>query len=133
MLGEDIVANALTKLALPWSGNAVTLLERLAQLAGEQNKSSDWPKTPRKLSGILRRLIPPLRETGIEVEPPGETDKTRTWHIRRVRPDTPPHRPEPPPGNPLKSNPLGDNGRLGRFFAYAWGRRSRLNRRAAPG
>jgi hypothetical protein len=113
MLGEDIVANALTKLALPWSGNAVTLLERLAQLAGEQNRSSEWPKTPRKLSGILRRLIPPLRETGIEVEPPGETDKTRTWHVRAVMPNTPVQRPEPPTSKLFKSNPLGDVGDWG--------------------
>jgi hypothetical protein len=46
MLGEDIVANAIAKLTLPWSGNAVILLEKLTQLAGGQAKSSEWPKTP---------------------------------------------------------------------------------------
>jgi hypothetical protein len=67
----------------------------------------------RKLSGILRRLVPFLRETGIEVEPPAETDKTRTWHIRAVGTDIPPDRPEPPDGNPLKTQPLGGVGGLG--------------------
>jgi hypothetical protein len=113
MVGEDIVANAIAKLVLPWSGNAVTLLEKLTQLAGEQVKSHEWPKTPRKLSGILRRLVPPLHETGIDVEPPGEADKTRTWHIQAVGADIPPDGPEPPDGNPLKTQPLGDVGGLG--------------------
>ena len=113
MLGEDIVANAIAKLALPWTGNAITLLEKLTQLAGEQVRSHEWPKTPRKLSGILRRLVPALGEIRIEVEPPGETDKTRTWRIQAVGADMPPDRPEPPGRNSLKAQPLGDVGDLG--------------------
>jgi hypothetical protein len=52
-----------------WKGSATDLLERLAQLAGEQaTKSSNWPKKPNALSGHLRRLAPNLRRVGVGVE-----------------------------------------------------------------
>ncbi|TAJ19411.1 MAG: ATP-binding protein [Planctomycetota bacterium] len=60
-----------------WSGTAGTLLEEL----GEPTQARDWPGTPKKLGGQLRRLAPALRTSGIEVTPPDRKDKRRIWRL----------------------------------------------------
>jgi hypothetical protein len=52
----------------PWMGTCKELLAMLDPLVGEGvKKSATWPKTPRGLSGKLRRLVTFLRDAGIEV------------------------------------------------------------------
>jgi hypothetical protein len=115
ILGEDMVGSVLLRLKLPWSGTAGALLNILTDLVGEQlRRSKDWPKSPHKLGAKLRRLIVFLREVGIDVEPPGKADKSRTWSIRAVEnppPDTSPK--TSPDCKPLKPNGLGDVGEVG--------------------
>ena len=84
LLAEDLVGSAVMRLPLPWQGQIGMLLEPLAHLAGDQTKSREWPKSPRGLGSALRRLVPFLRDCGIEVEVPDKSDKTRTWAIRAV-------------------------------------------------
>jgi hypothetical protein len=51
-----------------WSGTATSLLANLKlAITEEATKHRDWPKTPRALSGRLRRAAATLRRTGIEV------------------------------------------------------------------
>jgi hypothetical protein len=51
-----------------WEGNCKALLASLEPLTAEGVKRSHhWPKTPRALSGRLRRLVTFLRESGIEI------------------------------------------------------------------
>ena len=96
LLGEDPVASAVMQLALTWQGQIGKLLGPLAQIAGDQIKSKEWPKSARGLGSALRRLMPFLRENGIMVEPPPEKDKTRTWVIQAVAP-RPPEQPDQQP------------------------------------
>ena len=50
-----------------FTGTASELLSRLNQQADDQARTPDWPKTPRRLSGQVRRAAPGLRRVGIEV------------------------------------------------------------------
>ena len=53
----------------PWSGSAEQLLRKLSTMVDEQAlKRRNWPKAPNVLSGMLKRLAPALRNTGVEVE-----------------------------------------------------------------
>ena len=52
-----------------WEGTAAELLERLGALTDEATRRGRyWPKSPRALSGELRRLAPALRGIGLSVE-----------------------------------------------------------------
>lgn len=52
-----------------WSGTAAELLERLNPGATDDlRRSREWPKTPRGLSGAIRRVIPNLRSVGIAIK-----------------------------------------------------------------
>jgi hypothetical protein len=52
----------------PWRRTATELLQDLNNLTYHKRTASlDWPRTPRALSCILRRLAPQLRMTGIIV------------------------------------------------------------------
>jgi hypothetical protein len=70
-----------------WEGNCKAFLALLEPLAADAVKRSrHWPKTPRGLSGRLRRLVTFLRESGIEISfgPRGSGGKrsltiTRKW------------------------------------------------------
>jgi hypothetical protein len=52
----------------PWSGTASELLDFMLGLPGIDNRQPGWPRTPAKLSGHLRRLLPSLGSTGIAVQ-----------------------------------------------------------------
>lgn len=73
-LESDPVGAAIVQLSndkLPegeWTGTATELLSRLESIVEDRvKKSSTWPKSARKLSGSVRRLITFLREAGINV------------------------------------------------------------------
>ena len=64
------------------------LLRRLGNMADDETRSRrSWPKNPKVLSGMLRRLSPALRTAGVEVD--FDRDKTRnrnkTILIRELR------------------------------------------------
>jgi hypothetical protein len=48
-----------------WTGTASDLLQRLADLGGDGIHAKAWPRSPKGLLNILRRLAPALRHVGI--------------------------------------------------------------------
>jgi uncharacterized protein YukE len=51
-----------------WQGTSTELLAALEDVVDEKTQHRrDWPKTPRKLSGDLRRVAPNLRRAGLDV------------------------------------------------------------------
>lgn len=71
-----------------WEGTAKDLLRKLSTMAEEEvRKSRSWPKNPRMLSGMLRRLATALRRAGVEVQFSRENNSVRTRKItiRRMR------------------------------------------------
>jgi hypothetical protein len=81
----DVVAAAVLDLVRArgrWSGSAKALLTLLnAEVEEGVSRGKEWPKTPRALSGGLRRASAILRASGVEVTPPGRTDKARIWAV----------------------------------------------------
>jgi hypothetical protein len=66
-----------------FEGTASELLKALNEIVPErQTKAKDWPKRPNTLSGILRRVAPPLRKIGIDIE---FEDKKRPKSIKITR------------------------------------------------
>jgi hypothetical protein len=85
-LDESPIAKPLVKLAQEgeWSGTAEQLLEALTRRVGEPAaKSRQWPKSPRALSGRLRRLTPNLKAVGITLTFAlgGPRGKSRIIHL----------------------------------------------------
>lgn len=82
VLESSPVAAAVFKLTATlneWSGTATDLLEKLDQLVSETIRQQvSWPKKPRTLSNILRRLTPTLREAGITIS--FDRDKGKSRH-----------------------------------------------------
>lgn len=78
-----------------WNGTVGELLAELERPAAESElRLRVWPKTPRGLSGILRRLAPNLRQAGITVE---FSDKP-TERGRMVTLEKSPEQPSAPSG-----------------------------------
>jgi hypothetical protein len=68
LLEGSPLAVAVRTLNLPWSGTASELLQVLNPLIDEATRRERWwPKTPKGISGALKRLAPNLRAVGIEV------------------------------------------------------------------
>jgi hypothetical protein len=56
------------KAKLGWQGTASELLEALTAIVGDKvAESKRWPKSPRSLSGVIRRLAPQLRKVACNV------------------------------------------------------------------
>jgi len=69
-----------------WSGSSGELLAALAERVDEQGKRQhSWPKSPRSLSGHLKRLSPNLRSAGWDVYY-DRTSKKRLWSIQHSSP-----------------------------------------------
>jgi hypothetical protein len=62
-----------------WKGTASELLKRLTSLeeAYGESREKSWPRTPRAISGLLKRLAPNLRRAGVDVEFSRDTDRSR--------------------------------------------------------
>jgi hypothetical protein len=115
LLESDRVAVALraflTKLS-EWQGTAGELLKTLNAMQTHET-SKDWPKTPRGMSGALRRAAPGLRKLGYKIEL-GDRDSTkqRSRLIRLGVPVEKPHEPSEPsePSNAVCQTPLQADG-----------------------
>jgi hypothetical protein len=70
-----------------WEGTAKDLLRKLSEMAEEEvRKSRGWPKSPKMLSGMLRRLATALRRAGVEVgfSRANNAQRTRKITINRM-------------------------------------------------
>jgi hypothetical protein len=65
-----------------WEGTSVQLLTELGTLAGEGTRRPDWPRTPKRLHGLIKRIAPNLNREGIYY---GQIEKTprRIYALRR--------------------------------------------------
>ncbi len=76
-LDASPIANRICELAVKgWTGTATQLLSELNSTADEEvRRTKSWPKSPRVLSGMLKRLNTAFRTVGTEVE--SSRDDTR--------------------------------------------------------
>lgn len=81
------VASLLTAEGGDWQGTARDLLDALESGHADEKsrKRREWPATPRKLSGELRRLAPNLRRVGIDVTFSREAGGQRPRLVRLER------------------------------------------------
>jgi hypothetical protein len=87
LLDDDLVAMAVQKIALPWSGTATALVTELNRITNYVNENAkDWPKDGRALSRRLRQLAPPLRSKGIDCSKLPRTSAMRGWALTAVAP-----------------------------------------------
>lgn len=69
----------------PWIGSCKDLLRALeSQIDDIAKRSEDWPKTPRGLSGHLRRLVTFLRQSGVDVSFAQRAKGKRPVTIKRI-------------------------------------------------
>jgi hypothetical protein len=82
ILESDAVAVAVRSLAMKgnWEGTAARLLDVLnAAVSEDTRKAESWPRTPRGMSGALRRAAPGLRKLGFTIDfGQRESSKART-------------------------------------------------------
>ena len=93
VLEASLIAQYITKLVDDsegtWVGTTKELLGKLVERSrnagneAEQREKS-WPRTPQRLSGILRRLGVALLSSGIEYTEPDRRTKARTLQLKRV-------------------------------------------------
>jgi hypothetical protein len=85
--GVIVVLRAFLTQHIDWKGTSGALLKALNATAEEEvKKAKDWPKTPRGMSGALRRAAPGLRKLGYTVEFPGRDiskKRNRLMHLSR--------------------------------------------------
>jgi hypothetical protein len=89
-LDASPVANLIGELAQKgeYQGTATDLLDKLDNMADEElRRRKSWPKMPKVLSGMLKRLSPALRTAGTEVVfSRDETrNRTRIISIRKLK------------------------------------------------
>ena len=99
-----------------WTGTPSELLTKIDSMASDSDKRlKNWPKTPRALGGMLRRVAPDLRTSGLDVtfgrEPGGQRRRFVTL-TRTDRDSTGPTEPSVP--DPQKTADFRDGGRDGR-------------------
>jgi len=107
-----IAVRSLTASRSIWTGTAQELLTGLVEIVGEFTaKAKTWPRTPRALSGRLRRAAPNLRRVGISIvfgeRSASERPITITADRRRRRPSRPSS-----PSSAKRITGVGDDGRL---------------------
>jgi hypothetical protein len=71
-----------------YHGTPSDLLERIESMATDGDKRlKTWPKSPRSLSGILKRLAPNLRAAGVELEHGRDPNRKRKRFVALTRTD----------------------------------------------
>jgi hypothetical protein len=79
------VVVSLMKDRAEWTGTVKALLVAMEGLADAQSRQRrEWPRTPRKLSGDLRRLAPNLRRAGIKISFEGHTREGTSICIKNI-------------------------------------------------
>lgn len=83
----SILVDFTKKLDGPWSGNCQLLLQELndflaPNIRDQYLRGKEWPKTPRSLSGHLKRLSPDLRRLGVSIK--FDVDGRRTLEIQKI-------------------------------------------------
>lgn len=68
-----------------WQGSYLDLLDVLKTIARTHTRNAEWPKTPKKLSAELRRLVPALRTVGVAIDFPIERESGTGRHLVVVR------------------------------------------------
>ena len=115
VIEADLVATAVRTLMADcstWTGTAKELLQKLVSIAGEPAaKMKSWPKTPRALSGRLRRAAPNLRRIGISIVFEERQAEGRPITITAERGDIRPSRPSSPSSAQMNAG-LEDDGRM---------------------
>jgi hypothetical protein len=115
VIEADAVAIAVRSLIADrsiWTGTAQELLAALVEIVGELTaKAKTWPRTPRALSGRLRRAAPNLRRVRISIIFGERSAKERPITItageKRIRPSRPSS-----PSSAKRIGGIGDDGRL---------------------
>jgi hypothetical protein len=101
----DLVATAVRAFMMAleeWKGTASDLLGILGDMAGERTlKSKSWPKSPRGLSGRLRRAATFLRKVGVEID----FDREGHGNTRTITITATPTAPSPEQGGEQPSAP----------------------------
>ena len=100
---SSLVGRALVRLVRDqgqWKGTTTELLTALSRFVEDSEaRSANWPKSPRALSGAIRRLAPALRLQGLDIERPNRTGDARHLLLceRGKRPSPPsPQSPQSP-------------------------------------
>jgi hypothetical protein len=99
-----------------WEGIARELLASLEARAGEKAVvAKGWPRSPRALSGTLRRLAPELRKVGVDVVFDHRENHTgaRKIQITLTHEKTRDSASAPSPASPDGRNAASDNGMCG--------------------
>jgi hypothetical protein len=103
-LDESVLAPLIVALLTDrdgWQGTASDLLAELETRADERTrKRREWPATPRKLAGDLRRLAPNLRRVSVSVSFDREPGGQRRRIIRLERTGIAPSLSSPPSRSP---------------------------------
>jgi len=115
VIEADLVAMAVRSLMADysiWTGTAKELLPKLVAIAGDPAaKTKTWPRTPRALSGRLRRAAPNLRRVGISIVFEERQANGRLITIAAERRGIRPSRPSSPSSAQINAG-LGDDGRV---------------------
>lgn len=83
-LADDPVAAAVISLAAGgWSGTPTDALRKLAELAGDEARRPDWPRTHKAMRAHLDRIAPALRRIGVSYNLTGSNHAGRVWSFRR--------------------------------------------------
>ena len=67
-----------------WRGTASELLKEISPRAGDTALLEGWAKSPRALSGTLKRLAPNLRACGVEVTHEPRKNKARSIVLEKL-------------------------------------------------
>jgi hypothetical protein len=111
VLEDSPVAGAVRELVTrgSWTGTSTELLTELGHVAGEKVvESKRWPRSPRALSGTLRRLAPTLRGAGVDVRFERDPDHSRARTILIENMGNQPSGPPGPSGTPSFAEPESD-------------------------
>lgn len=83
-----VAVRDLVRVSGGWSGTASELLEKVTP----ERPVKGWPRSPRAISGAIKRITPALRQVGITVEHGKSSDRARTRILTLAGPGPYPNR-----------------------------------------
>ena len=84
VIDSDPVAVAIRDVVAPghsWTGTAAVLLEKITP----DRPPKGWPRSPRAIAGVVKRITPALRAVGVTVEHSRDTNAARARKITLTR------------------------------------------------